>query len=171
MLYVFFVFILILKLLSYFWGNWTVPVFLQNLTLKNVAYMLMKWLFSNILVFCGGYLSLQRFWPDKLVICIIWIFIMVCSSLTNSAIQLVLTEILTLVSIPFILIASVAIVILVAITLVLKCVWFVICLVNPWIYIAIAVADAIRRFSIIFWNNWRLKLMELKNPFQRSQVS
>lgn len=101
----------------------------------------------------------------------IWIFIMVCSSLTNSAIQLVLTEILILISIPFILIASVAIVILAAITLVLKCFWFVICLVNPWVYIAIAVADAIRRFSIIFWNNWRLILIEFKNPFQRSQVS
>ena len=131
----------------------------------------MKWLFSNILVFCGGYSTLQNFWPNSFVIGIIWIFMVVCSSLTNSAIQLVLAEILTLISFPFILIAIVTMSILAAITLMLKCIWFVICLVNPWVYIAIATADAIRRFSKKFWNNWRLKLKEFKNPFQGSQVS
>ena len=64
MICVFFVFVLILKITSFFWDNWTVPAFVTHFTLKNVLYYSLFWLISNVAVYFGIVFTLDNISPS-----------------------------------------------------------------------------------------------------------
>ena len=129
MICVFFVFVLILKITSFFWDNWTVPAFVTHFTLKNVLYYSLFWLISNVGVF-WLVMTLGEIQPKQRSKCtrrgnialalLVWIFVLVCSSYTNTAIQIVIFEFFALLSAPVFLFSGIAMAAVTVVTYVLK---------------------------------------------------